>query len=259
MQIHTKRLSIIGGITLALSLLSPSALVAQEKIDLVMAATATINAQGQRSQKNIDVISDKTNSLKNDYKAVLKELAGLRTFNDQQRALIRDQEKDMQAIRTNIDKISIIRRQIPPLMLRMLDGLEKFIELDLPFLKSERQDRVNRLKNILSQSNVSVSEKFGAVLNAYQIESEYGRTMDAYSGALPGTNQQVDFLRMGRVSLVYQTRDGSKSGNWNNQTRQFEELDDSYNTQIRNGIRMARKQAAVDIVILPIQTPKTQG
>ncbi|MDZ7826603.1 MAG: DUF3450 family protein [Gammaproteobacteria bacterium] len=62
----------------------------------------------------------------------------------------------------------------------------------------------------------------------------------------------VDFLRMGRVALVYQTTDGARSGVWNQEERRWQELDDSYNNSIRSGIRIARQQAAVDLITLPI-------
>jgi len=101
---------------------------------------------------------------------------------------------------------------------------------------------------------VEVSEKFSQVLNAYQIENEYGRTMEAYTDDLElgGQTLVVDFLRMGRVSLTYQTTDGERSGVWNNGERRWQELDASFNSSIRNGIRIARQQAAVDLVTLPV-------
>jgi len=228
---------------------------ADETIDVVLAATTTINNAGRDSQGRIDKIANETQTLVNQYRTVLKELEGLRVYNEQQRIIIRGQEQEMQELNNSIDNVTVIERQITPLMIRMLDGLEKFIELDVPFLLEEREERIERLRDTLDRSDVSVSEKFSAILNAYQIENEYGRTMEAYNGTLSGTDKEVDFLRFGRVALVYQTKDGAESGNWNHKTRQFELLDDSYNAQIRNGIRMARKQAAVDVVILPVQTP----
>ena len=92
------------------------------------------------------------------------------------------------------------------------------------------------------------------MLNAYQIENEYGRTMESYTNELEldGQTLVVDFLRMGRVALVYQTTDGARSGVWNQEERRWQGLDDSYNNSIRSGIRIARQQAAVDLITLPI-------
>ena len=184
----------------------------------------------------------------------MKEVEGLRVYNAQLERQIANQEEDMANLNESIDKVTVIERQITPLMVRMIDGLDQFVSLDVPFLMQERTSRVERLRDILGRADVEVSEKFSQVLNAYQIENEYGRTMESYTDELEldGQTLVVDFLRMGRVALVYQTTDGARSGVWNQEERRWQELDDSYNNSIRSGIRIARQQAAVDLITLPI-------
>ena len=160
----------------------------------------------------------------------------------------------MADLNESIDKVTLVERQVAPLMLRMIDGLEQFVQLDVPFQLEERQGRIDRLREIADRADVEVSEKFSQVLNAYQIENEYGRTMESYTGGLEldGSQLVVDFLRMGRVSFVYQTQDGERSGVWNQAERRWEPLPQDMNSNIRTGIRIARQQAAVDLVTLPI-------
>ena len=136
----------------------------------------------------------------------------------------------------------------------MIDGLEQFVDLDLPFLLNERLERISRLRDIMDRADVAVSEKFSQVLQAYQIENEYGRTMEAYGDTInvEGTNYIVDVLKMGRVSLVYQTSDGELTGMWNASTNRWEALGDEYTTPVRSGIRMARQQLAPGLLVLPI-------
>ena len=64
---------------------------------------------------------------------------------------------------------------------------------------------------------VAPSEKFRRVMEAYQIEMDYGRTLEAYSGlhTVDGQERDVDFLRVGRTAFIFQTRDGSSLGIWN--------------------------------------------
>jgi len=156
-----------------------------------------------------------------------------------------------------IDKVTVIERQITPLMLRMIDGLEQFVGLDLPFLRDERDERVGRLREIMDRADVAVSEKFSQVLRAYQIENDYGRTLEAYSGEIEvnGTARTVDILKVGRISLMYQAGDGSETGMYNPGTKAWEVLDDSYTAPVRTGIRMARKQVSQDLLTVPVIAP----
>ena len=68
---------------------------------------------------------------------------------------------------------------------------------------------------------------------------------------------QVDFLRVGRVLLAYQTQDRARTGFWNKQSRQWEPLPDSYRNAVTQGLRIARKQAAPDLLRLPV--PAAEG
>ena len=153
--------------------------------------------------------------------------------------------------------MTVIERQITPLMLRMIDGLEQFVSLDVPFLLEERNARVNRLREIMDRADVAVSEKFSQVLRAYQTENDYGRTIEAYGDSIQvdGTDRIVDVLKVGRISLMYQTADGSETGVYNTSAGAWEKLDDSYTAPVRTGIRMARKQVSQDLLTVPVIAP----
>ncbi len=217
-----------------------------------------INQQAKTSQAKIDALTEETRLLLNEYKTVLKQVEGLRVYNRQLEKQISAQRQEMEQLAESIDEVTVIERQITPLMLRMIEGLEQFVTLDLPFLLDERFGRIERLRDIMDRADVAASEKFSQVLRAFQIENEYGRTMEAYSDTIEvgGVDRKVDVLKVGRVSLVYQTPDGEETGMWNQATNAWEQLDDEYTTPVRNGIRMARKQLSVDMLTLPIAAPE---
>ena len=225
-----------------------------DTLDDIFAVSKQLNEQARQSQAKIDELSEETRALLNDYKTVLKEIEGLRVYNAQLSRQIRGQEEQMSQISDSVDRVTATQRQITPLMLRMIDGLEQFVSLDLPFLPEERSLRIERLRDMMDQANVAVSEKLSQVLSAYQIENEYGRTMEAYSGTvdLNGEERVADIFRFGRVVLAFQSPDGEVTGMWNRERGQWEEIDDSYATAVRNGIRMARKQLSVDLLNLPL-------
>ncbi|MCZ6890457.1 MAG: DUF3450 domain-containing protein [Gammaproteobacteria bacterium] len=223
----------------------------------VFVVAERVNQQAKRSQSKIDALTEETRKLYNEYKTILKEIEGLRVYNRQLEKQIRNQEQEMVQLDGSIDQVTLIERQITPLMLRMIDGLELFVDLDLPFLIDERRDRIERLREMMDRADVAVSEKFSQVLRAYQIENEYGRTMEAYGATInvANTDRIVDVLKIGRVALVYQTSNGEETGSWNAATKKWEELGDEFTAPIRSGIRMARKQLSVDMLTLPIMAP----
>ncbi|MBT7333617.1 MAG: DUF3450 domain-containing protein [Gammaproteobacteria bacterium] len=217
-----------------------------------------INQSALRSQSKIDALTEETRKLLSEYKVVLKEIEGLRVYNRQLEKQISNQETEMAQLSTSIDEVTVIERQITPLMLRMIDGLEQFVELDMPFLLDERRARIDRLRDMMDRADVAVSEKFSQVFRAYQIENEYGRTMETYGDTIliGGTERKVDILKVGRVSLVYQTPDASETGMYNLNTGAFEPIGNEYEASIRQGIRMARQQATQDLFSIPVHGPE---
>lgn len=213
-----------------------------------------INESARNSQQKVNATVDQIASKLQQFKTLNKEIDGLEVYNNQLRRQIENQEQEMRDLNASIDEVSVIERQITPLMLRMIDGLEQFVELDIPFLPQERAERITKLQELMDRADVAPSEKFRRVMEAFQIEMDYGRTIEAYSGIknINGNDVDVEYLRIGRTALIYQTRDGSLQGAWNKATGSWEELDNSYRTQITKGLRIAKKQLAPDLLMVPV-------
>ena len=211
----------------------------------------------QESQQRIDNVVEQTRSLEDKYKAVLKEIEGLQVYNTLLQRQIDRQESQKAQFAKSIEEVESINRQIFPLMTKMIDSLDQFVELDVPFLQEERRNRVLGLRETLERQDVSVAEKFRKVTEAYQIENDYGRTIEAYKATIDigGQPRQVEFLRIGRVAFMYQSEDGTVSGVWDQDARRWEEAD-AYKNEIRAGLKIAKKQVAPDLLLLPVSAPE---
>ncbi len=233
-------------------------MVAGQAVDRILAAEETRIQQAQASQTVIDGIVDETRGTVEEYRAVVKEIDGLIVYNTLLDRQIADQEQELRNLRLSIDSVTDIERQILPLLTRMIDGLERFVALDVPFLAAERNERVAALRELLGRADVSSSEKFRVVMEAWQIENDYGRTIFAYTGELQidGDNREVDFLQIGRVSLVYQTPDGVNTGVWDQASRSWVTLGSEYRNSIRQGLRLARNQVGPSLLLVPIAAPE---
>ncbi len=229
-----------------------------QSLDNVLKAETARTRVAQESQERIDNVVKQTRSLEDQYKAVLKEIEGLNIYNTLLQRQVDNQKQQMVELADSIDQVEVINRQIVPIMTKMIDGLEQFVELDTPFLLDERRNRVAGLRELMERQDVTVSEKFRKVTEAYQIENDFGRTIEAYKGDLTIDNatRQVDFLRVGRIALVYQTEDGKISGAWDKQSGGWVALGNEFKNQIKFGLQIAKKQVAPDLVLLPVDAPE---
>ncbi len=240
------------GLVLPLALGLP----AGAQLDEAVGTRDRANADGIASQKRIDGLSDETESLQRQYREALRQIEALEVYNRQLAELVASQEEEEGSIQEQIDEVELVGRQITPLMLKMIEALAAFVELDVPFLLEERRARVANLEELMGRSDVSEAEKFRRILEAYQIENDYGRTIEAYEGRLEsgGEGRTVTFLRVGRLTLVYQTLDGGESGVWDRKQKTWLPLGGEHRIPIRQGLRIARKQAAPDLLRLPVPT-----
>tara|TARA_Y100001970_G_scaffold288855_1_gene417394 strand:- start:69426 stop:70190 length:765 start_codon:yes stop_codon:yes gene_type:complete len=210
------------------------------------------------SQTRIDQMDEDTSVIISEFKTVSKQIEGLRVYNAQMRQQIQRQEERLKEIDRTLKQAQIMQRQIPPFTRRMLAGVEKSIELDLPFHLAERKERIAFAQAALDNPTVSPAEGLRQVLEAFNVEAEYGRKIDSYKDSImiDGELREGNILRVGRIAMVFQTADETETHAWNNQTRQWEELGGSYRNPTRKGLRIANKLATVDLMELPLPSAK---
>ena len=229
------------------------------EVDDVLEAQTSYQQSAVESQNRLDALDDETLALISQYNGELARYEDLRTYNDNMRQLLASQAAEKARLEQELAEIEVVRRSIVPLMVEMVDVLERFIELDQPMLKNERLARLAELKKNLTRSDVEIAERYRRVIEAYQIESEYGQTIEAYEGPLQlaGRELTVDFLRVGRVGLYYLSLDRESGGIWDAASGSWVALNDTQLDALDFAVRVARKQAPPNLVPLPLWTRET--
>lgn len=245
-------------LTLGIFLCIGPALAAKDPLTHSIDTSIANTRQEAKAQKRIDKLDDETKAMLEEYHRLSRELDVLKVYDDQLQRLVDSQIEEKASIQQQMQKLDMTQREIVPLMLRMVEWLDEFVRLDQPFLPEERGLRIEHLKALMDRADITIGEKYRRILEAYQIEMDYSRTIEAsrgmlQSGAKPRT---VDFLRIGRVGLYYLTLDRKEVGHWNTETGEWESLPSTYTLPIRNGLRIARKQAAPDLLRLPVSAPR---
>lgn len=248
----------------ALALLAATPLVATtgieaQSLDSIIQAQAAADREAAAAQERIGALNDKAQDAAAQYRQALADVDSLTRFNAQLDKQVKSQADEIALIQRQLGEVDTTQREIQPLMQKMVDTLVKFVELDVPFLLEERTQRVTRLQEIMPRADVTISEKYRRILEAYQIELDYGRSLDTYQGKLPGEGEEktVEFVRLGRVSLMYQTPDGNETGYWNQNERKWV-VDDDYKDAVLKAIKVAKKMGAPDLLEVPVPAPAAE-
>ena len=226
----------------------------QDLLDATVRVQTRIDAESASSQLRISQIADQTTDLLSQFRLTTQRLDRLRIYSDNLEALVADQEREKLSYDTQLDDFVIVEQGVVPLMLDMINALEQFVALDMPFQTQDRTSRVRRLRDNMNAADITISEKYRQIMDAYLIEADFGRTTEAYIDtlAIAGVETQVDVLRVGRILLAYLTPDRAQIGFFNPQTRQWESLPDEYTRAIDEGLRIARRQAVANLLRLPV-------
>jgi len=244
-------------LTLSLLALIPSTVYA-DATDNIINSNLSRSKAGAASQKKIDNLADETDKIIAQYQQQVKIVESLKLYNDRLRRTVEAQEVAKSELSQSIEDASLIERQIVPLMMRMISGLEIFVSADIPFKLDERQSRLERIKGYLTNANITAAERFRQVLGAYETENAYGTSLAVYTDTLnlSGDELTVNILQIGRAGLYYQTFDGQVSGYWSKEGNTWEQLDSSHNPGITKAIRIVEGKETTDLMELPIIAPE---
>ncbi|MGH8530310.1 MAG: DUF3450 domain-containing protein [Nevskiales bacterium] len=240
----------------ALSLAAPVAALAATAQQVLETEVQTQDSNAV-SQQRVDKLSDDSRKALEAYRAALYKAQQLKLYAKELDEQVAGQAGERESLSRQLAEVARTQEDIVPLMLRMVDTLEKFVALDKPFLLDERKERLTKLRAALRDSQLGVGEQFRRVLEAYQVETEYGHTLETWRGDLRFGDElrAVDFLMLGRVSLYYLSIDGEQGAWWDPAQKKWVELSGHYNHDVRHAIRMANEGSAPELLRLPISAP----
>ena len=223
-------------------------------LDESLSVVSSTNRSAAESQQKIDQLSAQTRALLEEYRKYAEGSEYQAAYTRELEELQAAQELQITALREQIEQARITRQRIVPLMRSMADALEKFVVLDLPFHQEERITGVLQLKQRLNDPGLSVAARFRLLLEAYQLEQGYGGSVEAWRGPLQfeGETLSVEYLRVGRVALYFQSLDGETTGYWDRAGQSWVVLDPQYNRPVAQALRVARNLVAPQLLQLPM-------
>jgi len=253
-----KRVAILGSAAVMLAVLSAPA---QAQFDSALDVSKRTARDTAASQQRIDQLDDQTAVLLNDYRANLKQLEAARRYNASLNRNIEAQTREIARLREDIENVAGLQRAMQPLMEDMVAKFGDIVNADLPFLIEERATRAARLSGILGDPNMSAAQRYRLIVEAYQIENEYGRTIGWKEGKIGEGEAELtgEFLRIGRIALIFKTPDDSVLKVWDKDQGAFVDLNrGTYLQDVKFAFRMAKEQAAPNILFVPVKPPMAE-
>jgi hypothetical protein len=188
------------------------------------------------------------------YARTLAEADITARYNVQIEQQLRTQEQEIAVLEQEVAALDATAVDVQPLLQRMFDELVQFVADDVPFFKAERDERIARLRDVMANIDASASEKYRRLLEAYQIEMEYGRTMSSYKQTL-ADGREAEMVRLGRVTLLYRTVEDGETGYWDNERKEWV-ADPDAAAQIQEALSIAKEERAADLIIVPVPAPQ---
>ena len=239
---------------LALCALFSAPALRAEPVAEILSTGAQSAAAGQAAQAEVDRLATETRALLEDYTAITRQIEGLGIHNARLERQYADQQRRLADIDAAATGALALQREIAPLLVRMVDSLEQFIALDLPFRLPERNARVAALRRALESADTPLDIAFRGVMLAYRAELEYARHMGAYPDTITvaGEPRGVQVLHVGRSLLLARTPDGSGNFRWDPSVHAWTPLDAGYDDAIARGVAMALGEQPPALLRLPL-------
>lgn len=244
--------SVTTSLALSLAIASTSSMAVG--LDAAQSIQSKTNAASASSQKRIDASAEKALTLKAEIEQLQEEVNNLQVYRQHLTSLVNSQQQEVMSLERQIDEIKSTRQGIVPLMYQMIDGLKQITAEDVPIKLEQRNQRIAKLEKMMVRADVSDAEKYRRILEAYQIELDYGTKLGLYQGQLSidGESRQADVLYLGRLSLVARSLNGNRFWAWDQNAKQWSEVDPSMKSELDKAFSMAAKQVAPSLITLPV-------
>ncbi len=229
------------------------AMPAQAQLDQALRIAKGSTAAAAASQQRIDDLDDAADTAVRDYRAILQQIDNMKLFVDQQQIYLDGQKEEIKSLKKQLNSVDAVKRGMVPMMFRMAAEIEDSVNSDMPFKLRERRARLDRMKAALADPGISPTEQYRQVLSVYKNEVAYGQGLSSYEGPHPKkAGNKVDYLMVGRMALIYLSKDEKDLGYYDLATKTWKPLDKSWVERLRQAIRVAKGQGQPTMVLAPV-------
>lgn len=210
--------------------------------------------QEQASQKKVEQWNDQRQALINELLDQKTQLEWNRFQNKKFNQYVVHKQHTLEDLSRQKEQMTLLRKELEPYLDTTVATLHQQVATDLPFLIQERRERLAFLDQSLTDPELALSEKLRRVLEALQVEADYGNSVEVTTETLSlnATDTRVQMLRLGRLGLFYLTQDGHHVGHWDNMQQRWLPLEDHYQRTVQKTIDVIEQTRAAELIDLPL-------
>ena len=207
-----------------------------------------------KTQKAVEAWEEKKNSLEAQIRDLQMQKTWLEYQNKKYAGYIGDERAalaDLNARRKEMEQINML---LEPYLDEVVVAMEDVISRDLPFLNRERSRRMAFLKESLADYHLSLSEKLRRILEAAQVEADYGRTLELIDTSIDLDNETIQgrIFRLGRTALFFQSIDKKRIAFFNRSQKAWVPLQSDYERPLDQAMQIVDRKRAARLLILPV-------
>lgn len=226
---------------------------AQEGKSLSDTVAKTVETQ-QQTQKKQEAWAEEKNDLAARYRAAKAQVDYLEKTKALEQNEVGELDKGIAELNRRMVESAKLKDNLDDSLNVVVNKLDGFIKQDIPFLMDERQTRIASVREAIAKPEVTAAEKLRRVLEALQVEANYGNTVDVSQERIKVGNDEVsaDVIRIGRVSVYWRSPDGKRVGEYDRASNQWVELGHKYAETIGDVREMVLRLRSTKVITLPL-------
>lgn len=229
--------------------------VAQGQLRQALDTGEQATRKAEQVQDQINQLDDQRSDMVSEFRTLLQRTQAAQLYARQQEKVVESQRRELESLTEQLGRVDEITAQTTPMLIDMIDDLERFVQADLPFRLNDRTESINALRTAMENPQVPIVEQYRLIIEAYKREMEYGRTIQTWPEeiAVEGVEApvMVDMFLYGRVALVYLSPDNKYAARYDRASKAWVPVPGKFKEDIAQAIKVAKGTTTPSVLYAP--------
>jgi hypothetical protein len=226
---------------------------AQDAKQLADTVAKTVDTH-QKTQKQQEAWAEEKSDLAARYRSAKAQVEYLEKKKSFEEKEVTELDKGISELERRMIESVRLNDSLQDSLNTVVGQLDAWVNRDVPFLMEERRERLASVREAIARPDVTPAEKLRRVLEALQVEANYGNLAEVSQEKIMVGAEEVhaDVVRVGRVSIFWRSPDGKRVGEYDRASKSWVELESKYVASINELREMVLRLRSTKVVSLPL-------